>query len=180
MQHARSRSRPERRLSTVIQTAPLKAAFAYDSASISILSRPPIEPKRKGAAESITVEKIPPSTRVNRNAWKVSPSVLSRLPAPRARATADDTPAPMPLLVVCRTSMTQGNASDAPASASVPIFPRKKPSKMITATNAMKFRMFGVASRKSVAKIGPSRSNFVRAATSRTTGAAGVATSAGE
>jgi len=53
----------------------------------------------------------------------VGPLALAR---PSARATADDTPAPMPLLVVCRTSMIHGNASEAPASASVPILPRKK------------------------------------------------------
>ena len=34
--------------------------------------------------------------------------------------------APMPLLVVCRTSMIQGNASEAPASASVPILPKEE------------------------------------------------------
>jgi hypothetical protein len=74
--------------------------------------------------------------------------------------------------------MIHGNASEAPASASVPILPRKKPSKMITATNASRLRMFGAASRNSVAKIGPSSSNFVRAATGRATGA-GLATSLG-
>src|ERR1700761_9527497 len=74
-----------------------------------------------GAASSIVVEKIAASASASRNAWKASSSALSRLPAPSARATADDTPAPMPLLVVCRTSMIHGNASDAPARASVPI-----------------------------------------------------------
>jgi hypothetical protein len=167
------------RLSTVMQTAPPKATLAYESASTSILSRPPIQPKINGAASSITVEKIPARARANRNAWKASSSALSRLPAPSARATADDTPAPMPLLVVCRTSIIHGNASEAPASASVPILPRKKPSKMITATNAIRLRMFGAASRNSVEKMGPSSSNFVRAATGRATGA-GLATSAGE
>jgi hypothetical protein len=73
----------------------------------------------------------------------------------------------MPLLVVCKTSMIQGNAKEAPASAFVPILPRKKPSKVITATNASRLRMFGAARRSSVAKIGPSRSSLVRAATGR-------------
>src|SRR5579862_1277364 len=161
------------RLSTVIQTAPPKATLAYASASISILSRPPIQPKINGAASTITVEKIAASASANRKAWKASSSARSRLPAPSARATADDTPAPMPLLVVCRTSMIQGNASDAPASASVPILPRKKPSKVITPTKASRLRMFGAASRSSVARIGPSRSNLVRAATGRGGGIAG-------
>src|SRR5262249_27709650 len=98
-----------------------------------------------------------------------------RLFAPRARAPGDDPPAPMPLLVVCRMSMIQGNASDAPASAAVPIFPRKKPSKVITPTNARKLRIFGAATRSSVERIGPSSSNLVRAAARRSGGITGAA-----
>ena len=49
-----------------------------------------------------------------------------------------------------------------------------------TATNATRFRMFGAASRKSVAKTGPSSSNFVRAATGWATSGSGLARSAGE
>src|SRR5215472_8537675 len=86
----------------------------------------------------------------------------------------------MPLLVACRMSMIHGNASEAPASAFVPILPRKNPSKVITATNATRLRMFGTASRNSVAKTGPSSSNLVRAATGRAVGGTGLATSAGE
>ena len=44
--------------------------------------------------------------------------------AERAR-DGDETPRPMPLLVVCRTIITQGNASEAPASALVPMRPRR-------------------------------------------------------
>jgi hypothetical protein len=51
---------------------------------------------------------------------------------PSARATAEETPAPMPLLVVCSTIITQGNASEAPASALVPMRPRKNPSNVMT------------------------------------------------
>src|ERR1700683_4217953 len=87
---------------------------------------------------------------------------------------ADDTPAPMPLFVVCRMTIIQGKASEAPASAFVPILPRKKPSKVTTATNATKLRMFGAASRNSVARIGPSRSSLVRVATGRAGGVAGA------
>src|SRR6476646_8592781 len=47
-----------RRLSTVMQTAPPKATLAYESASISIVSRPPIQPKMEGAARIINIEKI--------------------------------------------------------------------------------------------------------------------------
>src|SRR5262249_3870689 len=87
-----------------------------------------------------------------------------RGPAPTARATADETPAPMPLLVVCRTIITQGNASEAPASALVPMRPRKNPSKVITPANARSVRMFGAARRSRVGRIGPSSSSLVRAA----------------
>src|SRR5262249_41196134 len=83
---------------------------------------------------------------------------------PSARATADETPAPMPLLVVCRTIITQGNASEAPASALVPMRPRKNPSNVITPANASKLRTFGAARRSSVGKIGPSSRSLVRAA----------------
>src|SRR5262249_16923627 len=79
-------------------------------------------------------------------------------------ATADETPAPMPLLVVCRTIITQGNASEAPASALVPMRPRKNPSNVITPANASKLRTFGAARRSSVGKIGPSSRSLVRAA----------------
>src|SRR5260370_7853802 len=77
---------------------------------------------------------------------------------------ADETPMPMPLLVVCRTIITQGNASEAPASALVPMRPRKNPSNVITPANASRVRMFGAARRSSVGRIGPSSSSLVRAA----------------
>ena len=118
----------------------------------------------KGIVSSIRVEKITPSASASNKAWKTSSSARSRLPAPSARATAEDTPAPIPLLVVCRTSITNGNASEAPASASVPMRPRKKPSKTITPTNARRLRTFGAASRSNVGRIGPLSSNLVRAA----------------
>src|SRR5262249_11271206 len=91
-------------------------------------------------------------------------SARSRRPAPGARATAEETPAPMPLLVVCRTIITQGNASEAPASALVPMRPRKNPSKVMTPANASRVSVVGAASRSSVGTIGPSSSNLVRAA----------------
>src|SRR6516225_3455933 len=77
---------------------------------------------------------------------------------------ADETPLPMPLLVVCRTIMTNGNASEAPASASDPSRPRKKPSNVIMPANASRLRMLGADSRSSVGTIGPSSSSLVRAA----------------
>src|SRR5215468_4086765 len=118
----------------------------------------------KGAPESITVEKIAASASAGRNAWKTRSSARSRRPAPSARATADETPVPMPLLVVCSTSITQGNASEAPASALVPMRPRKNPSNVITPANASKLRTFGAAKLSSVGKIGPSSRSLVRAA----------------
>jgi hypothetical protein len=70
----------------------------------------------------------------------------------------------MPLLVVCRTIITQGNASEAPASALVPMRPRKNPSNVITPANASSVRMFGAARRNNVGRIGPSSNSSVRAA----------------
>src|SRR5690242_15611300 len=118
----------------------------------------------KGAVISMTLEKITPSASANKRAWNTSSLARSRLPAPRARAIADVTPAPIPLLVVCRTSITNGKASEAPARALVPMRPWKKPSKTMTPTNASRFRTFGAASRSSVGRIGASSSSFVRAA----------------
>src|SRR6266852_1216585 len=82
-------------------------------------SCPPIRRNRVGPPSSITVEKIAPSASASRKAWKTSALARSDFPAPTARATADETPAPIPLLVDCRTSITQGNTSEAPAGAVV-------------------------------------------------------------
>src|SRR5215472_7178947 len=66
----------------------------------------------KGAPNSITVEKIAASASASRSAWKTRSSARSRRPAPSARETAEETPMPMPLLVVCRISITQGKAGE--------------------------------------------------------------------
>src|SRR5713101_813489 len=118
----------------------------------------------KGAPSRNTVEKIAAVASARRNAWKTRASARSRRPAPSARAIADETPAPMPLLVVCRTIITQGNASEAPASALVPMRPRKNPSNVITPANASRVRMFGAARRSNVGRIAPSSRSLVRAA----------------
>ena len=70
----------------------------------------------------------------------------------------------MPLLVVCRISITQGKASEAPASASVPMRPRKNPSNVIMPAKASKLRTLGAARRSSVVTIGPSSRSLVRTA----------------
>src|SRR5215471_13422117 len=80
----------------------------------------------------------------------------------------------MPLLVVCRTIITQGNAREAPASALVPMRPRKNPSNVITPANASRLRTFGAARRRSVGKIGPSSRSLVRAAADGVTSLAGA------
>src|SRR5262245_15172027 len=128
----------------------------------------------KGAPMSSTVEKMAATASARRNAWKTRASARSRRPAPSARATADETPAPMPLLVVCSTIITQGNASEAPASALVPMRPRKNPSNVITPANASRVRTFGAARRSSVGRIGPSSSSLVRAAVDAVTPLAGA------
>src|SRR6516162_997567 len=152
------------RLATQMQTAPPNATFAYESASASISSRPPIHWNRKGAPSRNTVEKIAATASARRKAWNTRASARSRRPAPSARATADETPTPMPLLVVCRTIITQGKASEAPARALVPMRPRKNPSNVMTPAKASKVSMFGAARRNSVGTIGPSSSSLVRAA----------------
>ncbi len=127
-----------------------------------------------GAPSSITVEKIAARASASRKAWKTRASARSRCPAPNARETADETPTPMPLLVVCRTSITQGNASEAPASALVPMRPRKNPSNVITPAKASRVRTLGAARRSSVGRIAPSSRSLVRAAVDGATLLAGA------
>src|SRR3974377_1092745 len=127
-------------------------------------SCPPIRRNRVCPPNSIKPAKIVPSASASRKAWNTSALARSGLPAPTARATAEETPAPIPLLVDCRTSITQGKTSEAPASASDPSFPRKNPSKVTMPVNAIRLRIFGADSLSSVGKIGPSSSRLVRAA----------------
>jgi hypothetical protein len=108
--------------------------------------------------------KIAPSASASKKAWKTSAFARSDFPAPTARATADETPAPIPLLVDCRTSITQGNTSEAPASASEPRRPRKNPSNVTMPANASKLSAFGTDMSSSVEKIGPWSMSVVRAA----------------
>ena len=59
------------------------------------------------------------------SACRMVASASSRRPAPSARAIADDTPPPIaPDDIIC-ISMTPGNTSETPASASVPSLPMK-------------------------------------------------------
>src|SRR3954466_9746720 len=74
----------------------------------------------------------------------------------------------MPLAAVCWINITNGKASDTPASASGPRRPRNRPSKVIMPAIARRLRKFGAESRSKVGKTGPSSSNLVRAATGRT------------
>src|SRR5229473_2855682 len=130
---------------------------------------PPIHRKTNGAPSSSTVENAVARPRARTKVWNVSASATSRLPAPSARAIADETPPPIPLAAVCWMSITKGNASDTPASASGPRWPRNSPSNVIMPAMARRFRMFGGDRRSSVDRTGPSSSSFVRAATGRTT-----------
>src|SRR6267154_2013054 len=83
-------------------------------------------------------------------------------------------------LVAGRTSMTNGNANDAPASTSVPRRPRKKPSNVIMPTKARKLRTLGVDNRSNVGRIGPSSISLVRAAPPGLVGAGAAGTIIGE
>src|SRR5262249_39989676 len=138
-------------------------------------SCPPIRRNTVGPP-SIRPAKIAPSPSASRKAWKTSASARSGLPAPIARATADETPAPIPLLVDCRTSITQGNTSEAPASALEPSFPRKNPSNVTMPVKASKLSTFGADSFISVEKIGPLSIRLVRAAAGAGAGFAGAGT----
>src|SRR6516164_702211 len=137
-------------------------------------SCPPIRRNRVGPPNSIRPAKIAPSASASRKAWKTSALARSGLPAPIARATAEETPAPIPLLVDCRTSITQGKTSEAPASAFDPSFPRKNPSNVTMPVNASRLRIFGADSLSSVEKIGPSSCRLVRAAADAGVGLAGA------
>jgi hypothetical protein len=57
--------------------------------------------KHKCNGNGMTVEKTAASASASRNAWKTRSLARSRRPAPSARETAEETPMPMPLLVVC-------------------------------------------------------------------------------
>src|SRR5262245_63840142 len=74
----------------------------------------------------------------------------------------------MPLAAVCWISITNGKASETPASASGPRRPRNSPSNVIMPAIARRLRTFGAESRSSVDRTGPSSSNLVRAAAGRT------------
>src|SRR5262252_6060632 len=90
------------------------------------------------------------------------------LASAEARAIAEETPPPMPLAAVCWISITNGKASDTPASASGPRRPTNSPSNVIMPAIASRFSAFGAASRSNVVEIGPSSSNLVRAPAGRT------------
>src|SRR5260221_8315168 len=73
----------------------------------------------------------------------------------------------MPLAAVCWISITNGKASDTPASASGPSRPRNNPSNVIMPAIARRLRTLGADSRSKVGRIGPSSSRRVRAAIGR-------------
>ncbi|MGZ5844937.1 MAG: hypothetical protein ACXWJL_08050, partial [Xanthobacteraceae bacterium] len=98
--------------------------------------------------------------------------------AERARNRGRDAAAHAARRRVCWISITNGKASDTPASASGPRRPRNNPSNVIMPAIARRLRTFGAASRSSVGKTGPSSSNLVRAATGRA--AAGPVAAVGE
>src|SRR5262245_50514169 len=73
----------------------------------------------------------------------------------------------MPPFVDCMMSMTQGNASDTPASASAPRRPTKSPSNVIMPASAMRLSTLGAASLTRVDSTGPSSNRLVLAAGGR-------------
>jgi len=81
---------------------------------------------------------------------------------PSARAIAEEMPPPTaPAEIIC-ISITPGNTSAIPASASVPSFETNQVSIRPDAACASMTRTFGQAMRNSVGTIGPWSSTFVR------------------
>ena len=80
-------------------------------------------------------------------------------PAPIARATADDTPPPMPPFDIIVINMNTGKTSDTPASAAVP----RKLTKYVSATPtnvcSVSTTRTGAARRSSVGAIRPASSD---------------------
>ena len=107
-------------------------------------------------------EHVTPSATLMISACMTSASAWSRRPAPSARAMADEMPPPMaPAEIIC-ISMTPGNTSAMPASASVPSFATNQVSIKPVAACATITSMLGHAIHSNVATIGPCSSARVR------------------
>ena len=108
------------------------------------------------------VENVTPSAMLMISACITSASAWSRRPAPSARAIADEMPPPMaPAEIIC-ISMTPGNTSAMPASASVPSLATNQVSISPVAACATITSTLGHAIHSSVGTIGPCSSARVR------------------
>src|SRR5262245_11480820 len=99
-----------------------------------------------------------------KSAWATSASASFRRPAPRARATAEATPPPIPPADMVIISITRGKTSETPASASPPSQPTKTASSVLTRAWSTMTATLGAASRRRVGATAPSRRRRVRAA----------------
>src|ERR1051326_1189668 len=103
-----------------------------------------------------------PNPMATASAWRTRASASARRPPPSARAIADEIPPPIaPADIIC-ISISTGNTSVTPASASVPSFAMKYVSMSPTAAWANITSTLGAASRSRVPPIAPSRGRRVR------------------
>ncbi len=127
----------------------------------------------------MTIENSTPSA-----TWMMSPSSpsasdSSRRPAPRARAIADEMPPPMaPAEIIC-ISITAGNTSAMPASASVPSRATKKVSISPVAACAIITSMLGQARPTRVGTMAPCSIRWVRGLSAAGRGGSGRSTREG-
>ena len=112
-------------LNSHTSTAPANTQLEYSSAACSEPPRPPICPYSAGPPSSTAAMKASPKPRAMSTACSTSALASSRRRAPSARAMAEAMPPPMaPEDIIC-ISITTGNTSATPASASVPSWPMK-------------------------------------------------------
>src|SRR6266508_2842972 len=115
----------------------------------------------------MSTENEAPSATMMTSACSTNASASSRRPPPSARAIADEMPPPIaPAEIIC-ISITPGNASAMPASASVPSFATHQVSMSPVAACANITSTFGEAIRNNVGTIGPCSSRRARALSQR-------------
>jgi len=117
------RSTLAKALSSHSSVAPQKIALEYVSADASPASRPPIAAYSHGPPSSAHSVNTTPKPSEITTECITSDSARSWSPAPSARAMAEEMPPPMPPADIICISMTTGNTSAAPASASTPMSP---------------------------------------------------------
>ncbi len=149
-------------LKTQMTTAPANTQPEYTSAASSDAPVPPMRAySARPKTSSTTVNRAPNSTAIT-SAWTTSALASSLRREPSARAIAEAMPPPMaPADIICM-SITAGNTSAMPASASVPSLPTNQVSISPAAACASMSSTLGRPRRASVGAMGPSSSTRVR------------------